>query len=238
MALPHARPVRRRYVEESGELRRLARRGCRSSCCTLHSQVAPGLRGARRACASRTIQVAGGRCRSRSPTPCGALQRRGLLETSRAPSRRASTATPQFVDRRRRARLGEGQGYDGRRRAARRPGIIGTGSRLGHGALALADAAERWPPRSAAASDARRAHVRGRSPRPHQRRLASRRRRSSTCALGGRRSCPDEPRRRAAGSEACAGLPLSHMGRGADEDPAFFRAAYAPQASLARRHAR
>ena len=27
--------------------------------------------------------------------------------------------------------------------------------------------------------------------------------------------------------EACAGLPLSHMGRGPDEDPAFFAAAYA-----------
>jgi hypothetical protein len=27
--------------------------------------------------------------------------------------------------------------------------------------------------------------------------------------------------------EACAGLPLSHMGRGPEEDPAFFRAAYA-----------
>ena len=27
--------------------------------------------------------------------------------------------------------------------------------------------------------------------------------------------------------EACAGLPLSHMGRGPAEDPAFFRSAYA-----------
>ena len=27
--------------------------------------------------------------------------------------------------------------------------------------------------------------------------------------------------------EACAGLPLSHMGRGPDEEPTFFRAAYA-----------
>ena len=27
--------------------------------------------------------------------------------------------------------------------------------------------------------------------------------------------------------EACAGLPLSHMGRGPAEDPAFFEAAYA-----------
>jgi hypothetical protein len=26
--------------------------------------------------------------------------------------------------------------------------------------------------------------------------------------------------------EACAGLPLEHMGRGPDEDPAFFAAAY------------
>ena len=26
---------------------------------------------------------------------------------------------------------------------------------------------------------------------------------------------------------ACAGLPLSHMGRGPEEDPAFFRAAFA-----------
>jgi hypothetical protein len=27
--------------------------------------------------------------------------------------------------------------------------------------------------------------------------------------------------------QACAGLPLSHMGRGPDEDPAFFAAAFA-----------
>jgi hypothetical protein len=27
--------------------------------------------------------------------------------------------------------------------------------------------------------------------------------------------------------EACAGLPLSHMGRGPDEDPGFFAAAFA-----------
>jgi hypothetical protein len=27
--------------------------------------------------------------------------------------------------------------------------------------------------------------------------------------------------------DACAGLPLFHMGRGADEDPWFFAAAYA-----------
>jgi hypothetical protein len=31
--------------------------------------------------------------------------------------------------------------------------------------------------------------------------------------------------------EGCAGLPLSHMGRGPDEDPDFFRAAYAAGAA-------
>jgi hypothetical protein len=31
--------------------------------------------------------------------------------------------------------------------------------------------------------------------------------------------------------EACDGLPLSHMGRGPDEDPAFFEAAFAAGAA-------
>ncbi|HSK16741.1 MAG TPA: hypothetical protein VK915_11305, partial [Gaiellaceae bacterium] len=37
--------------------------------------------------------------------------------------------------------------------------------------------------------------------------------------------------------EACAGLPLSHMGRGPDDDPWFFAAAFAAGV-LAREHAR
>jgi hypothetical protein len=34
--------------------------------------------------------------------------------------------------------------------------------------------------------------------------------------------------------QACEGLPLSHMGRGPDEDPAFFAAAYAAGVSARR----
>ena len=94
------------------------------------------------------------------------------------------------------------------------PGIVGTGNRLGHGALTLADAA------------------------------------NIAAALGGRpilavRQSEADARERHRGvshhadavldlaldgegwEEACAGLPLSHMGRSPEEDPAFFRAAYA-----------
>jgi hypothetical protein len=35
--------------------------------------------------------------------------------------------------------------------------------------------------------------------------------------------------------EACAGLPLSHMGRGPEDDAAFFRAAYAAGVAVRRR---
>ena len=46
------------------------------------------------------------------------------------------------------------------------------------------------------------------------------------------REAPDwlEPREEVDASgwrQACAGLPLSHMGRGPDDDPAFYEAAYA-----------
>jgi hypothetical protein len=36
-------------------------------------------------------------------------------------------------------------------------------------------------------------------------------------------------------SEACAGLPLSHMGRGTDEDPLFFATAFAAGRAAAAR---
>ena len=100
------------------------------------------------------------------------------------------------------------------------PGIVGTGTRFGHGGLAAAEAANaalalggvpviavRAPtPTSVRATAALTSH-RGRA-------LARPRR-------GGRRG----RRRRLA--RGVRGLPLSHMGRGPDEEPAFFAAAFA-----------
>ena len=107
--------------------------------CTVHSQVAPvcaGLAGARVA----YVQVAGGALPVSLSDTVRLLRERGLLEV--AVRRRA-------VPRRRRpVRDAGGRARAGRRRrattrssAAVGPGIVGTGSRLGHGALALADAA-------------------------------------------------------------------------------------------------
>ena len=103
------------------------------------------------------------------------------------------------------------------------PGIVGTGSRLGHGALTLADAANVTaalggrPVLAVRTSDA--------DPRERHRGVSHHAQAVLDLALA-EIAVPDE----GAGDgwqEACAGLPLSHMGRGRDEDPSFFRAAYA-----------
>ena len=103
------------------------------------------------------------------------------------------------------------------------PGIVGTGSRLGHGALALADvanvaAALGGRPVLAVRTSDTDARERHRGVSHHSRTVLD-------LSLAEITVPTDED---GIGWEAaCAGLPLSHMGRGPDEDPAFFRAAYA-----------
>jgi Protein of unknown function (DUF3866) len=103
------------------------------------------------------------------------------------------------------------------------PGIVGTGTALGHGALALADAANAAsvlggrPVLAVRRSDA--------DERERHRGVSHHAEAVLALALGDV-AVPDE----ADGDgwqEACAGLPLSHMGRGPEEDPGFFRAAFA-----------
>lgn len=103
------------------------------------------------------------------------------------------------------------------------PGIVGTGTRLGTGALALADAAN-----TATALGARPVLALRTSEadlRERHRGVSHHAETVLELALG-QVAVPID----ADGDgweEACAGLPLSHMGRGPEEDPAFFRAAYA-----------
>ena len=103
------------------------------------------------------------------------------------------------------------------------PGIVGTGSRLGHGALALADAGNvaaalgGRPVLAVRTSDA--------DPRERHRGVSHHAQAVLDLSLADV-TVPDESD--GAGWEhACADLPVSHMGRNRDEDPAFFRAAYA-----------
>jgi len=103
------------------------------------------------------------------------------------------------------------------------PGIVGTGTALGHGGVAAAQAA------NAAAALGGRAVV---APRVSGGDRRARHRGLSHHTEAVLRLCLAEPLvpddlAPSGWREACAGLPLSHMGRGPDEDPEFFAAAFA-----------
>jgi hypothetical protein len=101
------------------------------------------------------------------------------------------------------------------------PGIVGTGTSLGHGGLAAADAAN-----AASALGGRpvvAARVSEADPRERHRGRSHHTEAVLRLCLGKVVVGEDGTGWR----EACAGLELSHMGRGRDEDPAFFEAAFA-----------
>lgn len=116
------------------------------------------------------------------------------------------------------------------------PGITGTASALGHGGLAVADAVN-----AASALGGRPVvapRVSQRDPRERHRGLSHHTRAALGLCLGEVQVAWPTGLEPPAGLEvvevdasgwraACAGLPLSHMGRGADDDPWFFAAAYA-----------
>src|SRR6266850_6331882 len=103
------------------------------------------------------------------------------------------------------------------------PGIVGTGTRFGHGAVSLAEAANvasalgGVPILAARVSDAD-ARERHRGVSHHTQAVLD-------LCLG--EVVVSSAEGGAGWREACAGLPLSHMGRGPDEDPSHFAAAYA-----------
>ncbi len=103
------------------------------------------------------------------------------------------------------------------------PGIVGTGTRFGHGAVALADAANVAAVlggRPVLAQRMSEADERGRHRGVSHHAEAVLKLSLADIAV------PDAGHG-SGWEDACAGLPLAHMGRGRDEDPAFFRAAYA-----------
>jgi hypothetical protein len=116
------------------------------------------------------------------------------------------------------------------------PGIVGTGSRWGHGGLAVAEAANVASALGGLPIVAPRISLA--DPRPRHRGLSHHTHSALTLCLGSVRvAWPlglDVPEGvevvevDATGWEAaCAPLPLSHMGRGPGEDPWFFAAAFA-----------
>jgi hypothetical protein len=103
------------------------------------------------------------------------------------------------------------------------PGIVGTGSRFGHGALSLAEAGN-----TASALGGRPVlAVRTSSADSRDRHQGVSHHAQAVLDLSLGEVIVPADADGEGWEEACSGLPLSHMGRGPDEDPVFFRAAFA-----------
>lgn len=206
-----------RHAEEDGELAG-ALDGMPVVCCSLHSHVVPvcaALAGHRVA----YVQVHGGALPVPLSDAVRALRARGLLADTAAvdpcfggDAQCVSTASALLWAR--------AQGCAAAV-CSIGPGIVGTGSTFGHGGLAAAGAAN-----AAAALGGRAVVVRRVSEadeRDRHRGLSHHTQAVLELCLGDLVVGEEGEGWR----EACAGLPLSHMGRGPDEDPAFFEAAFA-----------
>ena len=204
-------------------------------CCSLHSQVAPGCAGLGPGVRVAYVQLPGGALPVSLSDTVRELRARGLIEMAVA----AGSCLDGDVDA---VTVHSALAWAAARGCeavvcAVGPGIVGTSTRLGHGGLAAADAANAAsglggrPIVAARVSDAD-PRERHRGVSHHTRSVLELCVGRVTVAWAAGRAAPEwlTPREDVdtrGWREACAGLPLSHMGRGPDEDAAFFEAAYA-----------
>jgi hypothetical protein len=210
--LQHARV----YVEESGELE-ADLRGLPVACCSLHSQVAPvcaALGGLRVA----YVQLPGGALTVSLSDTVRLLCERELVA-------RTAAVAPCFDADVQCVSVASALAWARREHdvavCSIGPGIVGTGTRFGHGGLAAAEAANAalalgGVPVIAVRASAADERPRHRGISHHTEAVLSLVRGQAVVAEDGE-----------GWREACDGLPLSHMGRGTDDDPEFFAAAYA-----------
>lgn len=230
MSLPYT-PLQQavRFAEEAGGLVG-SPAGVPVVCCSVHGQVVPvcaALRGRRVA----YVQLAGGALPVSLSDAVRTLKAHGLIEV-------AVAAAPCFDGDVQCANawsaLASCAGFDAVV-CAIGPGIAGTGSRLGHGGMAAAEAAV--AARSLGASPIVAARVSHADERKRHSGVSHHTRAvveltGATVAWPAGLDAPDWLEGRIdvdveGWREACEGLPLSHMGRGPDEDPWFFAAAFA-----------
>jgi Protein of unknown function (DUF3866) len=231
-----------RHVEEDAALaERLG--GLPVVCCSLHSQVAPVCAGLGTDREVAYVQVAGGALTVSLSDSVRALVERGYLAATVAVGAcvdgDVSCVSPASA-----FLWAAGRGFDAVV-CAIGPGIVGTGSSFGHGGVAVADAAntasalDGVPIVAVRASEA--------DPRERHRDVSHHTRAALALCLGevvvpwpAGWEAPlwlDAREEVEVGgwSEACAELPLSHMGRGTDEDPLFFATAFAAGRAAAAR---
>jgi len=196
-------------------------------CCSLHSQLAP-------ACAALAglrvayVQLGGGALPLALSDAVRALRARGLVGAAVAVAPcvggdvRCVTVASALA-------WAKEAGFDVAV-CAIGPGIVGTATRLGHGGLAAAEAAN-----AAAALGGRPVvAVRRSSADERERHRGVSHHTLAVLDLCLRPPVVAEESDSAGWREACRGLPLSHMGRGPDEDPELFAAAYAAGRAAAR----
>ena len=214
-------------------------------CCSVHSQLAPVCAGLGREASVAYVQLPGGALPVALSDTVRLLRREGYLGASVAvgPCFGGDSACVSPASALRACATAGMEAVV----CSVGPGLVGTGSRYGHGGLAAADAANAAaalgasPILVARVSDA---DPRGRHHGLSHHTLAAADLVTGPLTVAWPAQLEPPPGLPAAETvdasgwqEACAALPLSHMGRGPDEDPAFFAAAYAAGA-LARTRVR
>jgi Protein of unknown function (DUF3866) len=204
-------------------------------CCSLHSQVAPVCAGLGEGRRVAYVQLPGGALPVSLSDALRALRRRGLLGVTVAVGA-CVEGDVQCVTAASALLWAAAQNYEAVVCAVG-PGIVGTGTRFGHGGVAAAEAANAaaalggFPVIAARASEADE-RERHRTVSHHTRAVLELCLGEVSVAWPAGWAAPDwlEPRVEVdvnGWQSACAELPLSHMGRGPAEDPLFFAAAFA-----------
>lgn len=235
MTLPYT-PVQSavRHAEEDGEPAE-ALGGMPVVCCSLHSQVAPVCAGLGRGLRVAYVQMPGGALPVVLSDAVRLLRERGLLAATAAVGA-CLDAEAQCVSVASGLLWAAAERFDAAV-CAIGPGIVGTGSAFGHGGVGAAEVANATHALGGAAVLAVRASAA--DERERHRGVSHHTRAVLRLCLGTVRvpwptgwEAPAWLERRedvdvGCWEEACAGLPLSHMGRGPGEDPLFFASAFA-----------
>lgn len=211
-------------------------------CCSLHSQVAPAVAGVGQGARIAYVQLAGGALPVSLSDSLRALKERGLVEITVA-SGPCFDGDVQAVNVASALAWAAGEGFEVAVCGVG-PGIVGTGSSLGHGGVAAAEAANlanalNGSPVVAVRVSENDPRERHRGVSHHTRAVLGLLLDDVAVAWPAGLEKPDwlgevEEVDVEGWREACDGLILDHMGRGPDDDPWFFASAFAA-GRLARR---
>jgi hypothetical protein len=204
-------------------------------CCSLHSQLAPACAGLGEGLRVAYVQLEGGALPLGLSDTIRTLRQRGLLSSTVSPGA-CFGGEVECVNVASALAWAAATGHQAVVCAVG-PGIVGTASRLGHGGVAAAAAANFAS--ALGGSPVLAVRVSSADQRERHRGVSHHTRAVVELCLGDVRiawpkglEAPEwlEPREEVdvkGWDEACAGLPLSHMGRGPDVEPWFFAAAFA-----------